>query len=451
MAARQPQVRQRLVVDREQRGGRAELRRHVRDRCPVGERQRRQSIAGELDEGAHDALPAQHLGHGQHEVRGSAAARERPGQVHADDAGHRLVQRLSQEYGLRLDPAHAVPQHAEAVHHRRVGVGADERVGEGHATGRVRAIRHDGREVLEVHLVDDARARRHDAEVVERGLGPPQQLVALAVSLVFAPDVELERIRQPVAIHLHRVIDDEVGRHEGVDAGRVAPEVRHRVAHRGQVDHGRHAGEVLEQDARRHEGDLGRGGRPGPPRRKRLHVGLGHDAATRVPEHVLQQDLHGHGSPRGLVSQRTKGIQPVVVGEPVAERRARVERIGSNWTRRHGARTSQDRAGGAGTSAPDGSARLGSDGASISPPGSRLRRARGARDASVPVVAGRGGRRGRTTSGYDGATARDGPTASRESASTAVARRGSCTSGGAGAVALAKERSARTWGRGASG
>ena len=49
---------------------------------------------------------------------------------HADDPRHRLVERLAEQHGLGLDAAHAVAQHAEAVDHRRVRVGADERVRE---------------------------------------------------------------------------------------------------------------------------------------------------------------------------------------------------------------------------------------------------------------------------------------------------------------------------------
>jgi hypothetical protein len=51
--------------------------------------------------------------------------------------------------------------------------------------------------VLDVDLVHDAGARRHDLEVVERGLAPAQELVALAVALVLELDVALERVRRP--------------------------------------------------------------------------------------------------------------------------------------------------------------------------------------------------------------------------------------------------------------
>ena len=140
-------------------------------------------------------------------------------------------------------------------------------------------------QVLEVDLVDDARAGRHDAQAVERRLRPAQQLVALAVALVLAVDVEGERVRRAEAVDLHRVVDDEVGRHERVDARGVAAEVGHRVAHRGQVDDRGHAGEVLQQHARGHERDLRLGrGRAAASAASALHLVLAHDAAAGVAQ-----------------------------------------------------------------------------------------------------------------------------------------------------------------------
>ena len=68
-----------------------------------------------------------------------------------------------------------------------MGVRADHgvRQGDPHAV-LVEAVRDHGREELEVDLVDDARAGRHDPEVPEGGLGPAQELVALAVAVVLA-------------------------------------------------------------------------------------------------------------------------------------------------------------------------------------------------------------------------------------------------------------------------
>jgi hypothetical protein len=64
----------------------------------------------------------------------------------------------------------------------------------GYASPPGRVLAHHARQVLEVHLVHDARAGRHDAEVVEGLLAPAQELVALAVALELEPDV-VERAR----------------------------------------------------------------------------------------------------------------------------------------------------------------------------------------------------------------------------------------------------------------
>ena len=92
---------------------------------------------------------------------------------------------------------------------------------------------------------------RHDAEVVESGLAPAQEGVALAVARELELGVALER--QPLGEHvdLDRVVDHQLDRHERVDPRRIAAQVVHGVAHRGEVDDRGDAGEVLHQHARR--------------------------------------------------------------------------------------------------------------------------------------------------------------------------------------------------------
>ena len=63
------------LVDREDRDGGAELRAHVADRRAVGQRQRRDARAVELDELADHAVLAQHLGDREHQVGGGRRPR----------------------------------------------------------------------------------------------------------------------------------------------------------------------------------------------------------------------------------------------------------------------------------------------------------------------------------------------------------------------------------------
>ena len=148
-AAGQAQVLERLLVDGEEAARRAVLRRHVPDRRAVGERQRREAVAEVLDELPDDAGLAEDLGHGQHEVGRGRALGQRAGQLEADDLRHEHRERLAEHRRLGLDPADAPAEHAEPVDHRRVRVGADERVGERLAV----ALLDDAGEELEVDLV----------------------------------------------------------------------------------------------------------------------------------------------------------------------------------------------------------------------------------------------------------------------------------------------------------
>ena len=264
-------------------------------------------------------MAAQQLGDDEHEVGRRRADGQLAVEADADDGRHRLVERLAEEDRLGLDATDAVAQDAEGVDHRRVRVGAHERVGIG--DGRARAVRarlDDGRQVLEVDLVDDARAGRHDAQVAERRLRPAQKLIALAVALVLAGDVEGEGAVVAEAIDLHRVVDDQVGRHQRVDARRVPAEGGHRIAHGGQVDDGGHAGEVLEDDPCGHERQLDVDAGPRPPARQGAHVGLADDAVAGVAQQVLEQDLD-----RDRESSEVGGAAAV---EPIDDHVAAIDR-----------------------------------------------------------------------------------------------------------------------------
>ena len=47
-------------------------------------------------------------------------------------------------------------------------------------------------------------------------------------------------------VGLHRVVDHQVGRADGVDFVRIAAERFHRLPHGGEIHHGRYAGKVLQ-------------------------------------------------------------------------------------------------------------------------------------------------------------------------------------------------------------
>ena len=113
------------------------------------------------------------------------------GQAEADDVRDQHGDGLAQHGRLGLDAADAPAEDAQAVHHRGVAVGAVQRVRIGERCPAVRRGPDALAEIFQVHLMADAGARRHDAEIVERILAPAQEAVALAVALELDVDVLL--------------------------------------------------------------------------------------------------------------------------------------------------------------------------------------------------------------------------------------------------------------------
>ncbi len=250
-----------------------------------------ETVAEELDELLDDAALAQHLRAGQHQVGGRDALFQAALQSEADHLGDDHGDRLAEHGGLGLDAADAPAEHGEAVDHRRVAVGADAGVGERllHLGAR---LRPDGlREILEVHLMADAGARRHDLEVVEGRAAPAQEFIALLVALVLDFDVLLERVGRAEVIDHHRVVDDEIDRHQRIDLRRVTAHRLHGVAHGGQIDDAGDAGEVLQEHAGWAIGDLGLGGLGFQPFCAGSDVGGLDGAAVLVAQQVLEQHL----------------------------------------------------------------------------------------------------------------------------------------------------------------
>ena len=137
-----------------------------------------------------------------------------------------------------------------------MAVGADQRIGEGDSAAVLLLGPYGLRQIFEIHLVADAGAGRHHAEIVEGAGAPAQERVALAVPLIFLLDIGEERGRGAERIDRHRVVDDEVDRNQRIDLARIAAERAHGVAHGGEIDHGWNAGEILHQHAGGAEGDL---------------------------------------------------------------------------------------------------------------------------------------------------------------------------------------------------
>jgi len=240
------------------------------------------------------------------------------GELEADHLGDDHRDRLTQHRRLGLDAAHAPAEHAEAVDHRGVAVGADEGVGKGHLSVALGSVPDHLPEILEVDLVADPGAGRHHPEIVERLRAPAQECVALGVALVLALDVDRERARVAERVDLHRVVDDQVDRRERVDLVGIAAEFEHRLAHRGEIDHRGHAGEVLHQHARRAIGDLLIRASILEPPHQGLQVLGRHTAPVLEAEQVLEQHLERIRQPRDVAELLARGLEREIVVARIA-------------------------------------------------------------------------------------------------------------------------------------
>ena len=166
-------------------------------------------------------------------------------QLESDHRRQQHRDRLAQHAGFGFDAADAPAEHAEAIDHGGVGIGADQRVGIGFPSLCRLQAEHDGGQVFEIDLVHDAGVGRHHAEVLKGGLAPAQEDVALAVALEFEQRIDAECFRAAVAIDLHGVVDYQVGGQQGIGALGVGAEGGQRVAHGGEIDDAGHAGEIL--------------------------------------------------------------------------------------------------------------------------------------------------------------------------------------------------------------
>ena len=192
-------------------------------------------------------------------------------------------------------------------------IGADDGVGIGAVAAFGVVVENHAAEVFQVHLVDDAGVRRHDLEVAESGLAPAQEGVAFAVALEFDLVVSRERADAAVVVHLHGMVDDQLGGVDRVDLLRIAAEFLHGLAHGGEIHHAGHAGEVLHDDARGREVDFIGRRRLRVPVEHRFDVVLRDVDAIFEAQQVFEQDLEGVGQSGDLVGGQFREA-PVVVG-----------------------------------------------------------------------------------------------------------------------------------------
>src|SRR5208282_6290960 len=141
----------------------------------------------------------------------------------------------------------------------------------------------------------DARSWRYHTEILEGLLAPAQEFVALTVALKLDLRVALESGGAREEIHLHRVVDDQVDRNQGIDLCGVAAQPLYRRAHGGQIHYGRNSGEILKDYPRRLERHLVRRRHLGVPLGERSNVFLCYQSAVAISQQSFQQNFDREG------------------------------------------------------------------------------------------------------------------------------------------------------------
>ena len=316
LAARgEAKIRERFGVNGEEAHRRAVFGRHIGDRGAVGKREARKTGAVEFDEFSDDAFFAQHLRDGEDEVSGRGAFGQAAVKLEADDGGNQHRKRLAEHGGFRFDAANAPAENAEAVDHRGVRIGADERVGERDALAVLHHAENNSREIFEIYLMADARIRRDDLEIFETLLAPAEKSVALDIALHFEIGVERKSVSRAELVHLHGVVNHKFGREQRIDFFRVAAKIANCVAHRGEVNNGRHAREILEQDARGHERNFffsGAGRAGGIPAGEGAHVVAMNETVVFVAQKIFKQHLQRKRQARDVADAGAfERVQPI--------------------------------------------------------------------------------------------------------------------------------------------
>ncbi len=163
---------------------------HVGDGGAIAERQSTGAFSMEFEVGADHLLLAQKFGQGQYQVGCRQVGRQLAGELDADDFRQTHPGGAPEHDVLGLKPSHADGNHAQCVHMRGVAVGADTGVRVGHAV----IVVYHGRHLLQVDLVHDAVARRDDIDVLERFLGPVDEMEAVFVAAILDGPVAFERL-----------------------------------------------------------------------------------------------------------------------------------------------------------------------------------------------------------------------------------------------------------------
>mmetsp|Transcript_2208 Transcript_2208/g.5228 ORF Transcript_2208/g.5228 Transcript_2208/m.5228 type:complete len:373 (-) Transcript_2208:195-1313(-) len=229
------------------------FRSHVGQRGTIGQRDMRGTRTEELDKLANHAVFAQGLGDGEHKIRRGATGGQFAHQTEAYHLRQHHADGLSQKSGLCFDTTNTPTDNTETIDHGGVRVGTDHTV----RIEKTILVEDRVRQILEVHLMNDTTAGWDDAQVIEGVRTPLEELEALSVALHLLFLVARQGVLSATHIHLHRVVDHNVGGTERIDLGGISTQTFHGFTHGSKIDHSRSACKILHENARRQKRDVG--------------------------------------------------------------------------------------------------------------------------------------------------------------------------------------------------
>ncbi len=232
-------------IDAEKAHGRTVFRSHVGDGGTIGQRQSLRAGTIEFHKLANDFRFAKHFRHAQHEIGRRDTCCQFAAEVNPHHFRHQERYWLTEHARFCLNAPHAPTHDAEAVDHGRMRVGANKGIGIKHAIFFQDALR----QILEVHLVNNANAGRYHFESIEGLLTPFQELIAFAVAMELEVEIARERITRAGIVDLHTVIDYQIHGNKGLDHLRIFAHTIYSRAHRSEVHEQRNPGKVLQHDA----------------------------------------------------------------------------------------------------------------------------------------------------------------------------------------------------------
>ena len=139
----------------------------------------------------------------QHQISRCCAFFHFTGELKADNFRNQHGDRLAEHGGLGFNATDTPAEHGQTVDHRRVTIGANQRIWIGYCFVINLIGPNCLRQELEIYLVANAGAGRHNTEIIKGFRTPTQKLIAFLVALKFFINISVESFITAVIVNHH--------------------------------------------------------------------------------------------------------------------------------------------------------------------------------------------------------------------------------------------------------